>query len=153
LLLNKRIWFFPQKELFPAFSIKLLDISKMSTGISFSTWNINGIFNSVLGDKTKNKDFIDFISKIDFIFITETWTNTCLNIPGFEAIVSETAKPVTNRACRKSSKFKKYVSIIKNTKKFFWSKISNEILNSDRDLYMCGTYIPHEKSKYMYFKN
>ena len=99
----------------------------MSTGISFSTWNINGIFNSVLGDKTKNKDFIDSISKIDFIFITETWTNTCLNIPGFEAIISETAKPVTNRACRKSggisllfkSKFKKYVSIIKNTKKFF----------------------------------
>jgi hypothetical protein len=43
----------------------------MNTGISFSTWNIDGIFNRVLGDKTKNKDFIDSISKIDFIFITK----------------------------------------------------------------------------------
>jgi hypothetical protein len=68
---KQKLGCFPQKELFPAFSIKLLDIpvSKMSTGISFGTWNINGIFNSVLGDKTKNKDFIDSISKIDFIFI------------------------------------------------------------------------------------
>jgi hypothetical protein len=70
LISNKRFWFFfPEKELFPAFFIKLLDISKMNTGISFSTWNIDGIFNRVLGDK--NKDFIDSISEIDFIFITK----------------------------------------------------------------------------------
>ena len=144
------------KELFSAFSIKLLDIFKMSTGISFSTWNINGIFSKVLGDKTKNKDFTDSISKVDFIFITETWTNTCLNIPGFEVINSQTAKPVSNQACRQSggisllfkTKFKKYVSIIKNTKNFLWSKISKEILNSDQDLYICGAYIPPEKSNY-----
>ena len=46
------------------------------------------------------------------------------------------------------NKFKKYVSIVKNTKNFLWSKISKEILNSDLDLYICGTYIPPEKSKY-----
>ncbi len=46
------------------------------------------------------------------------------------------------------SKFKKYVNIVKNTKNFIWSKISNEILNSDSDLCTCGIYIPHEKSKY-----
>jgi hypothetical protein len=39
------------------------------------------------------------ISKIDFIFLTKTWTKTCLNIPGFETIVSQMAKPVTNQAC------------------------------------------------------
>jgi exonuclease III len=35
-----------------------------------------------------------------------------------------------------------------NTKNFLWSKISKEALNSDKDLYICGTYIPPEKSQY-----
>ena len=47
------------------------------------------------------------------------------------------------------SEFKNYVNIIKNTKNLLWSKISKEILNSDLDLYVCGTYIPPEKSKYI----
>jgi hypothetical protein len=40
------------------------------------------------------------------------------------------------------------VTIIKNTKNFLWRKISKTILNSHKDLYVCGTYIPPEKSKY-----
>ena len=72
----------------------------MIPNISFSTWNINGLFNRVLGDKSKNKDFLDTIVKIDFIFQTETWTDTCCNIPGFETIASEMAKPATKHACR-----------------------------------------------------
>jgi hypothetical protein len=126
---------------------------KIIPNISFSTWSINGLFNRVLGDKSKNKDFLDTIVKIDFIFLTETWTDSCCNIPGFETIASEMAKPATKHACRQSggisllfkSKFKNYVNIIKNTKNILWSKISKEILNSDLDLYVCGTYIPPEK--------
>ena len=59
-------------------------------------------------------------------------------------------------ACRQSggislmfkSKFMNHVSIVKNTKNFLWSKISKEILKNDTDLYICGTYIPPEKSNY-----
>jgi hypothetical protein len=66
------------------------------------------------------------------------------------------AEPATKHACRQSSgisllfksELKNYVNIIKNTKNLLWSKISKEILNSDLDLYICGTYIPPEKSKY-----
>jgi hypothetical protein len=52
------------------------------------------------------------------------------------------AKPKSKNACRQSggislifkSKFKNFVSIVKNTKNFIWSKISKEILSSDTDL-------------------
>jgi hypothetical protein len=128
----------------------------MFSEIAFSTWNIHGLINKVLGDKTKNKDFVESISNIDFMFLTETWNNQDINIPGFETINSNLAKPKSKYACRQSggislifkSKFKNFVSIVKNTKNFIWSKISKEILSSDTDLYICGTYIPPEKSKY-----
>ncbi len=41
----------------------------MPSGISFSTWNIHGLNNKVLGDKTKNQDFVDAISNIDLCFL------------------------------------------------------------------------------------
>ena len=49
------------------------------------------------------------------MFLTETWSNINLNIPGFEAINSGIAKSLSNAACRQSggisllykSKFKK----------------------------------------------
>lgn len=123
---------------------------------SLSTWNINGLNNKVLGDKTKNKDFVDAISNIDFMFLTETWNNKNIDIPGFETINSISVEPKSKTACRQSggislifkSKFKNYVTIVKNRKNFLWSKISKEILNDDKDLYICGTYIPPEKSNY-----
>ena len=60
----------------------------MISEISFSTWNINGIHNKVLGDKSKNRDFVDAISNTDFMFLTETWNDQNLDIPGFETINS-----------------------------------------------------------------
>ena len=128
----------------------------MSPQISFSTWNINGIINKVLGDKTNNKDFVEAISNIDFILLTETWNNLNINIPGFETIHSTLAKSLSKTACRQSggisllykTKFRDFVSTVKKTKNFLWCKISKRILNCDTDLYICGTYIPPEKSKY-----
>jgi GMP synthase-like glutamine amidotransferase len=98
----------------------------MPANLSFSTWNIHGLTHSVLGDKTKNQDFMDNISKVDFVFLTETWSKIDIDVPGFKAIVSETAMPHTDKASRLSggitllikSKFEKYVSIAKNPKTF-----------------------------------
>ena len=53
-----------------------------------------------LQEGTKNKDFLEAISKTDFLFLTETWSNTNLDIPGFEAINSDIAKYLSNAACR-----------------------------------------------------
>ena len=116
------------------------------SGISFSTWNINGVNSNVLGDKTKNKDFVDAISSIDFMFLTETWNNKDIDMPGFETINSVVIKSKSKTACRQSggislmfkSKFKNYVTIVKN---------DTELSNAT-DLFLCGTYIPPEKSNY-----
>lgn len=88
----------------------------MCSKISFGTWNINGLFNKVLGDKTKNKDFVEAIADVDFMFLTETWSNQNINIPGFEAINSNLTKSLSKTACRASggisllfkNKYKKY---------------------------------------------
>ena len=72
---------------------------KMFSEITFSKWNIHGLINKVLGDKTKNKDFVEAISNIDFMFLTETWNNQDINIPGFETINSNLAKPKSKYAC------------------------------------------------------
>jgi hypothetical protein len=99
----------------------------MPPNISFSAWNIHGLASKVLGDKTKNKDFVDSAIKNDFLFLNETWSNTEINVPGFKAFVSDTAVPITNKACRISggitllvkTKFEKYVTIVKKSKNFY----------------------------------
>ena len=96
-----------------------------SINFSFSTWNIPGLSNKDLGDKTKTKDLIDSINEIDFLFLTETWCNRNIQTPGFRAIVSDTATPDTNQVCLKSgvialltkAKFEKFVTVVKKLKK------------------------------------
>ena len=45
-------------------------------------------------------------------------------------------------------KFEKSITIMKNSKKFIWCKISKNILNTKHDLFLCGVYIPPDKSAY-----
>lgn len=128
----------------------------MHRNISFSTWNIHGVVHSVLGDKTKNEDFLNNISKLDFIFLTETWSNTDIGVPGFRTFVSDTPTPQTDKACRLSggiallyrAEYEKFVSVAKKSKNFLWCKISKEMLSTNIDLFVCGVYIPPEKSSY-----
>jgi hypothetical protein len=72
----------------------------MPNNLVISTWNIHGLSNKVLGDKTKIKDFIENIMKTDLIFLTETWCNKEIDIPDFKAFVSDPSIPPSNKACR-----------------------------------------------------
>jgi hypothetical protein len=128
----------------------------MIASISFSAWNIHGLTHKVIGEKVNNNDFVNHIKNIDFLLLTETWSNKDFSIPGFKTFVSDTATRNKNRACRLSggiallikNKFENYVSIVKKSKNFIWCKISKQILNVDQNLFLCGTYIPPEKSAY-----
>ena len=128
-------------------------IFEMPKKISFSTWNIHGLSNNVLGKKTNNKDFVESFK--NFIILTETWCNSNIDIPGYKAFVSDLATSYTNHLGRKSGgiallaklKFEKSL-VIKNSKNFIWCKISKNILNIQNDLFLCGVYIPSEKSAY-----
>jgi hypothetical protein len=68
----------------------------MHSNISLSTWNIHGLSHNTLGDKIMNKDFPNNISKIDFIFLIETWSNADIDLPCFKAFVSNTTIPRTD---------------------------------------------------------
>ena len=124
--------------------------------ISVSTWNIHGLFHKTLGDKTKNKDFINNINKLDFLFLTETWSNLNIDVPDYKAFVSDVSIPQTDKACRISggiillykSQYENHVSIVKKSKNVLWCKISKNLLSTNTDLFLCGVYIPPEKSTY-----
>ncbi|CAB3996549.1 Hypothetical predicted protein, partial [Paramuricea clavata] len=128
----------------------------MCPSISVSAWNINGISNKVIGDKTKNEDFVNYIKSYDFVFLTETWSSVSVNISGFKAISSNIAPPKSKHKSRPSggitllfnNKFQKYVSVVKKSHFSLWCMISKELLNSENDLYLCGVYIPPEQSNY-----
>ena len=128
----------------------------MHSSISISTWNVNGINNSVLGNKLLNNDFLHNVKDHDFIFLTETWSVNTNSIPGFKAISTCTARPKSNSTCRISggislllkTKFQSMVTVEKLTKNFLWCRIDKSISNSQKDLFLCGVYIPPIKSTY-----
>ena len=127
--------------------------------MSLSTWNIHGLSHNTLGDIIMNKDFLNNISKIDFIFLTDTWSNADIDLPGFKALVSNTTIPRTDKACRISggitllykAEYEKHISIAKKSENLLWCKISKDLLSTNAYLFICGVYIPPEKS--VYFDN
>jgi exonuclease III len=129
----------------------------MRSDIAIATWNINGLFHKVIGDKSKNLDFVRNIKSNDIIFLTETWSQTTLNIPGYKTITSiKTPKLSRHKLSRLSggitllykSKLEKYISVVKNSQNILWCKISKELFKSDNDLYLGGLYLPPEHSRY-----
>ena len=119
-----------------------------------SSITINGISHRTLGNKLSNSDFTKNMKDHDLIFLVETWSNQTDSIPGFKAISTCTATPKTNSSCRISGGI---TLLIKNTlqpliytekltKK--WCRINKSILDSPHDLFICGVYIPPEKSPY-----
>ena len=65
--------------------------------LSFCTWNINGLYNKTIGDKSKSDDFTKVIKKHDFIAITETWTEDIKNIPNYSSFSTVPQKKLQNR--------------------------------------------------------
>ena len=53
------------------------------THVNCLYWNIHGISSKTLGEKTKDKKFLEIISAFDIIGISELHTKNTLSIPGF----------------------------------------------------------------------
>ncbi len=126
---------------------------KMFNSLCLSTWNIHGIFHNVRGDKTKIKVFTNNIMKTDLMFLTETWSDREINIPGFKAFVSDPTTPHTGRARRLSGgitllvkiKYEKHVSIVKKTKNYIWCEVSKTFLTII-ETYFSVVHIYHHKN-------
>ena len=94
------------------------------------------------------------INNFDFTILSETWKKSIVQIEGFKIVVTNTLK--TGKPCRNSgglalnykSKFDDWVSIQKSSPNFLWFTITNQCSKTEKDLYVCGTYIPPQNSCY-----
>lgn len=124
--------------------------------ISFSAWNIHGISDSVLGNKLKNDCFVNSIANNDFVLITETWTRENVQFSGYESVISKPNVDSLNRSGRLSGglsllfkdKYLDAVTILKTSINFIWCKLEKSYLGTEKDIYLCGAYIPPCNSTY-----
>lgn len=130
------------------------ECGSFSCKVSLSSWNINGLVDSVVGDKTENRDFLNHVNKFDFIFLTETWTRESVFVPGFKCFVS---KPQSKSSKGRLSggivllyknQFASFVTIGKTSSNLVWCKIDKILMGTKQHVYICGVYIPPENSKY-----
>ena len=111
-----------------------------------------------MGDKSKCIDFINIVSKHDFVLLTETWTSSCPDIDGYSyfAVSSNKKDPLKINNGRTSGGlaflfkdcYKNNVDLIKTSDYLIWCKISRLSLGNESDLFICGLYIPPDNSKY-----
>ena len=57
-----------------------------SSKLSFFARNINGLSSKSLGDKLQNVDFLSMINNFDFIFLSETWNRTDIELAGYRSV-------------------------------------------------------------------
>ena len=70
--------------------------------VSITTWNIRGVSDKVLGDKSRNDCFVESIAKNDIVVLTETWTRNDVQIAGYKNFVSTQNTDSNNRSGRLS---------------------------------------------------
>ena len=127
----------------------------MSSRISLSTWNINGIRNKILGNKLQNNDFLESINQYDFVVLTELWNHSQIEAPGYKSFTTPSNK--TNSSGRQSggiylsfkSRFQNEVSLVKNSNNCLWYKITKEIWGCAKDVDICGLYIQPQNSPHL----
>ena len=115
------------------------------------SWNIHG-----LTDKLEESDFVNSILKFDICFLLETHVSEAFSIEG-RYVYSKQAIKHKNKKGRKSGgiavvikkELKTAVKIYKETEYGLWIKIKSNVLKCKKDVYICGIYLPGDKSPYV----
>ena len=118
--------------------------------ISFSTWNIHGSSDIVMGDKLRNDCFVNSIRNNDFVLLTETWTRNNVQVSGYKCFISTPNVESINCSGRLSGglcflykeKYYSAVTMLKASTNFIWCKLDKSCLATKQDIYLCGAYIP-----------
>ena len=132
------------------------DHPAISSNLSFCAWNINGLSSKYLGNKLQSIDFLSVIDNSDFIVLTEIGNCSDLEIAGYKSFVQCSTPNQSRKGGRNSggialfykNKLHKNISTTKTAQNFLWFKIEKSFLNSVKDIYVCGLYIPPCNSKY-----
>ena len=127
--------------------------------LAFSTWNINGINDRIMGDKFDNPDFLSRINKFDFVVLTETWSHQTVHTPGFKCFTSTTNDSNSMRITKSGrysggvmifvkNNIASNVSLQKSSKNLLWCQIDKRLTGLENHIFLCGAYIPPINSKY-----
>ena len=88
--------------------------------------------------------------------LTEIWNCRNFDKSGYKSFVQGPIPNQSRKGGRYSggiallykSNLQKTISIVKTNQNFLWFKIDKKFLNSSKDFYVCGVYIPPCNSKY-----
>ena len=119
--------------------------------LSCLLWNVQGI-----STKLRDSDFLAFISRYDVLIFTETWASATshLEIKGYSYFNCPRLK--YNFSAKRNSggiivyykdKYRSCISLSKSDcKGMMWCKFDKESFNSEKDVYLCISYVPPEDS-------
>ena len=111
--------------------------------LSFFAWNINGLSSKSLGDKLQNVGCLKVINGYDFVILSETWSESNIEVAGYRSVVTGTSK--TAKSGRNSgglallykNEFHDWISVDKASPNFLWYKISKNYTKTTKDIFVC----------------
>ena len=131
--------------------------SKISKSLSISSWNVNGLFKRINGDRFCKLDENDFRNKItsDIVFMCETHASDrdTLYCNGYKHItVCRSQEPSRARGGLgvfiKHSISKGVQVMDKSNCEYIWLKLLKSFFGFNNDIYLCFAYIPPANSSY-----
>ena len=122
----------------------------MEQNLKIGSWNVHG-----LGSKIKDSDFVHSVNNLDICFLMETWADEKVYMPD-KYVYCKNALKKSNKNGRKSGgitviiseQLRKATKIYKDTEYGVWLKICKSIMKIDKDIYICGIYVPPTNSEY-----
>jgi len=102
--------------------------------------------------KLNDSDFINYINKYDFLFLTETWHSNTSNIDIDNFLNFSCPRPKCKIEKQNDSggvviyNNKKYFGHVKLLSNLIWIKLDKHYFGADNDVYICNCYIPPEDS-------
>ena len=109
--------------------------------------------------KSANSEFLNNIRNVDIIILSETWNqnknqSNCPNdyieriIPSVKHSHIKNGRDSGGLLIWYKGEYNDYISPVKKGINYIWIKIHSNILENNRDVYLCAIYIPPSNSPY-----
>lgn len=124
-----------------------------------SCWNIQGLYSSAFGLKSRDPDFIKYTEGVDVLILTETWCREDMSThcpSGYCEVIVPSIKLSSVQRGRDSGgllvwyreQLANHITAVKLGKSHCWLKLHKEIGISETDTFLCAVYTPPVESPY-----
>ncbi len=129
------------------------------TMLNIVFWNIQGLCSKTFGLKSTNTDFLNSITNVDMLILTETWCRSDVSTQcpaSYSEIIVSSWKLNSIHRGRDSgglvvwikNDLAPFTSPVQQGKNHIWFKLDKSFGILDKDLFICGLYIPPSDSPY-----